>query len=368
VMFLGLTYLARTFGIQAMDQHDPNYQSVVGLVAEQAWPPALHWMFYVVQYATAAVLVLAANTAFAGFPQLASMLARDNFLPRQLANLGDRLAFSNGIILLSLAACALIWLFKGIVDELLSLYAIGVFTSFTLAQAGMVRRWLRLRTPGWQTSLAANFLGALATGAVTLIIGVSKFADGDVISTRLSIGRFHPHYGAWLVIVLVPLFVYCFYQINRHYQDMAQELALDRYARIKPSRNVVLVLVPRLHRGIVDALDYARLVSEDVRAVYIETNPEVTARLKAEWEDWADGIPLVIMESPYRSLVGPLLRYISVVQDERSDDVVTIVVPELVVRHWWHRILHNQAGPLLRFALFYRRDVVVTNVRYFLEH
>lgn len=326
-------------------------------------------MFYVVQASTAAVLVIAANAAFAGFPQLASMLARDNFLPRQLANIGDRLAYSNGILLLALAAALLIVIFHGIVNNLLNLYAIGVFTSFTLAQYGMVRRWLRTRERGWQNALFYNTLGALATGAVTLIIAVSKFDDGDVIFPGIRFfGRYQPHYGTWLVLVLEPILVMLFLTVHRHYTEMREELALERRPPAMPSRNVVLVLVPRLHRGIVSALNYARLVGGDVRAVYIETNPAATADLKRDWHQWGGDIPLLIMESPYRSLIGPLMRYIDAVQKERADDVVTVIVPELVSRKWWHLLLHNQYAPLLRLAVAARRDVVLTNVRYFLEH
>ena len=369
IMFIGLTYLTVRFGIHShLDATQNDYQSVVGQVANTAWPPALHFMFYVVQYSTAIILVIAANAAFAGFPQLASMLARDSFLPRQLANIGDRLSYSNGIILLSIAAIALIVIFKGIVDALLSLYAIGVFTSFTLAQIGMVRHWLREKHPGWQVSLAFNALGAVATGAVTIIIAVSKFADGDIISPHLHFGRYYPHYGAWLVIVLVPLMVVFFQRIHWHYDEMRDELALEQASIVVPTHNTVLVLVSRLHRGILDALNYARLTSEDVRAVYIETDPDKTAAMKADWNAHVPDIPLVIMESPYRSLVGPLLRYLDAVQKERGDDVITIVIPELVSRRLWHHLLHNQAGPLLKLALLNRRDVIVTNVRYFLEH
>ncbi len=369
MMFLGLTYLTVRFGVHAhLDATQNDYQSVVGQVANTAWPPALHFMFYVVQYSTAVILVIAANAAFAGFPQLASMLARDSFLPRQLANIGDRLSYSNGIILLSIAAIFLIVIFHGIVDALLSLYAIGVFTSFTLAQIGMVRHWLRERHKGWQLSLFFNALGALATGAVTLIIAVSKFADGDVINPHFHFGKYQPHYGAWLVIVLVPLMVMFFLRINWHYKEMNKELALDQASLVVPTHNTVLVLVSRLHRGILDALNYARLTSPDVRAVYIETDPDKTAAMKREWNAHVPDIPLVIMESPYRSLVGPLLRYLDAVQKERGDDVVTIVIPELVSRKLWHHLLHNQAGPLLKLALLNRRDVIVTNVRYFLEH
>ncbi len=365
VMFLGLTFLANRFGIQSnfQDSTAPGYQSVVGQVANAAWPHALHFMFYVVQWATALVLVIAANAAFAGFPQLASMLARDSFLPRQLANIGDRLSYSNGILLLSAAAIALLLIFHGVVANLLNLYAIGVFTSFTIAQFGMVRRWLRTRERGWQTSLFFNALGAVATGIVTLIIAVSKFDDGDKIVPFLPL-----RYGTWIVLILMPLMVMFFLRINRHYQEMGQELSLDGLELTPPRHNTVLVLVPRMHRGIVEALNYARLTSDDVRAVYIETDPERTPLLKKNWNAYGTDIPLVIMESPYRSLIGPLLRYIDAVQKERSDDVVTIVLPELVSRKLWHALLHNQAGPLLKLALLNRRDVIVTNVRYFLEH
>lgn len=378
IMFSGLSFLTVRFGIhEHLDQNASDYKSLVGQVADIAWFPIAHgpaWlqghnpMFWVVQLSTALILVIAANAAFAGFPQLTSMLARDNYLPRQLANIGDRLSYSNGIILLAIAACALIYVFKGIVDDLLSLYAIGVFTSFTLAQIGMVRRWLRTRERGWQTSLFFNFMGALATGAVTAIIGVSKFADGKVISGHLHFGSYYPHYGAWLVIVLVPIMVLAFLRIHSHYESVSEELSLDRMALAVPKHNTVLVLVPRVHRGVIEALNYARLTSDDVRAVYIETDPTKTERLKKDWQGHITDIPLVIMESPYRSLVGPLLRYIDAVQKERSDDVVTIVLPELVSRKLWHALLHNQAGPLLKLALLNRHDVIVTNVRYFLAN
>lgn len=369
LMFGGLTYLAVRFGIhEHLDASQSDYRSVVGQVADTAWPPALHWMFYVVQSSTAAILVIAANAAFAGFPQLASMLARDGFLPRQLANIGDRLSYSNGILLLSVAAIVLIIIFKGIVDALLSLYAIGVFTSFTLAQIGMCLRWLRTRERGWQSSLFFNALGALATGAVTGIIAVSKFADGAQISDLFHFGPYYPHYGAWLVILLVPVLVMMFLRVHRHYGELTEELTLERLEVVIPRHNTVLVLVSRVHRGIVEALNYARLTSDDVRAVYIETDPSKTAAMKESWNTHVLDIPLVIMESPYRSLVGPLLRYIDAVQKERSDDVVTVILPELVSRKLWHTLLHNQAGPLLKLALLNRRDVIVTNVRYFLEH
>ena len=366
VMFAGLTYVADGLGSPVMDAAKPGYQSVVSIVADRAWPHAFHWMFYVVQVSTAIVLLLAANTAYAGFPQLTSMMARDGFLPRQLANIGDRLSYSNGIVILAVIAAALIVIFHGLVDALLPMYAIGVFIGFTLAQTGMVRRWLRLRTKGWQTSLFFNALGALATGIVVIIIAVSKLDNGAEIGFHF--GPYFPHYGVWIVLLLVPLMVTFFLRIESHYQEMGKELAMDRMEIAAPKHNTVLVLVPRLHRGIAEALNYSRLTSDDVRAVYIETDPNRTPMLKQDWQNYGTDIPLVIMESPYRSLIGPLLRYIDAVQKERSDDIVTIVLPELVSRKLWHALLHNQAGPLLKLALLNRRDVIVTNVRYFLEH
>ena len=367
IMFFGLTYVSDAMGIRPMSEADPGYRSVVGMVADKAWPPGLHWMFGVVQWTTAIVLLLAANTAFAGFPQLASMMARDGYLPRQLANLGDRLAFNNGIIILAVIATFLILVFHGRVDALLPMYAIGVFIGFTLAQSGMVVRWLRSRAKGWHTGILINGLGALSTGVVSVIIGVSKFDNGDVISPYFHFGGFYPRYGTWIVMVLVPLFVAAFYKIHKHYVDLKEDLSLSHGSSVKATHNTVLLLVPRLHRGMMEALNYAQLISPDVRAIHIETNPENTEQLKRDWEPNAPGVPLLIIESPFRSLVGPLLRYIEVVMQERRDDVVTVVVPELVARRWWHRLLHNQAGPILRFALFSRRDVVIVNVRYFLE-
>ncbi|MGI4790797.1 MAG: APC family permease, partial [Janthinobacterium lividum] len=282
VMFAGLTYVADGLGSPVMDASKPGYQSVVSIVADRAWPPAFHWMFYVVQISTAIVLLLAANTAFAGFPQLASMMARDSFLPRQLANIGDRLSYSNGIVILAVVASVLIVIFHGLVDALLPMYAIGVFIGFTLAQTGMVRRWLRVRTKGWQASLFFNALGAVATGIVVVIIAVSKFDNGGKIG--FTVGRYAPHYGVWIVLILVPLMVVLFLRISRHYQEIGQELALDAAVPTRPSHNTVLVLVPRMHRGILEALNYARLTSDDVRAVYIETDPHKTSTLKTDWQ------------------------------------------------------------------------------------
>ena len=367
VMFFGLTYVSDALGIVPMSEADAGYRSVVGMVADKAWPPALHWMFGVVQWTTAIVLLLAANTAFAGFPQLASMMARDRFLPRQLANLGDRLAFSNGIVILAVIATFLILVFHGRVDALLPMYAIGVFIGFTLAQSGMVIRWRRSRAKGWRTGIFFNGLGAISTGVVSMIIGLSKFDNGDVISRYFHFGSLYPRYGTWIVLVLIPILVTAFYKTNKHYLNLKDDLSLSHGLPRMPTHNTVLLLVPRLHIGMMVAANYASLIGTDVWAVHIETDPETTDQLKKDWAINVPNIPLLIIESPFRSLVGPLLRYIEVVKEQRRDDIVTVVVPELVAHRWWHRILHTQTGPILRFALFNRKDVVIVNVRYFLE-
>ncbi len=375
LMFYGLTYLADAVGAVPISEASHHYKSIVGQVADKAWSPSFHWMLWIVQISTAVVLLLAANTAFAGFPQLASMMARDGFLPRQLANIGDRLAYSNGIIVLAVVAALLIIAFAGRVDALLPMYAIGVFIGFTLAQTGMVIRWYRLKGDGWQRSLVINAAGAVCTGAVSVIIGVSKFANGELISRHIVVhpfaigshvyGPFAPHYGTWIVMALVPFLVWLFSKVHSHYLETADELRLDRMEAYHPTHNTVLVLVSKLHRGVAQAISVARLMGTDVRGVCIEINPVETPELKAAWEKWESDIPLVLMQSNYRSLIGPLLRYIDAVQHDRDNDVVTVVVPELVSRKWWHKLLHNQTGPLLRFALSNRRDVVVTTVRYF---
>lgn len=405
--FAGITYLAVVFHTLPMDTKSADYQTVISQIAHNVFDgTGFAWFYYVVQISTAIILILAANTAFAGFPQLSAMLARDRFLPRQLASVGDRLVYANGIVILALVSCVLLVIFQGDVYELIPLYAVGVFTSFTLAQSGMVRHWLNDRRPGWQYSIFLNGLGAVATAIVAIIFVVSKWASGVVISPSLRVwtdgvwqwapaGLHHwsfrayrqwqyahpgqalpgftigpgltPHYGAWLVAVLIPLLVLMFKKIQLHYQAVRQQLSLQTYHPHTPGRHVVLVLIPGLNRGVVDALQYAALISTDCRAVYVEIDESVTPRLKENWEKWADDIPLLILASPYRSLIGPVRRYIDAVQRERADDVVTVVLPEFVSTKWWHALLHNQAGLLLKLSLLNRPGIVVTNVRYFLS-
>ena len=310
-------------------------------------------IFYLTtQFFTAAILVLAANTSYADFPRLASILARDRYMPKQFSNLGDKLVFNNGIMLLGIFAAVLIVVKKGEVDALIPLYATGVFTAFTLSQAGMVKHWLDLRDRGWQTKAIINGVGATATLIVLATIVYEKFTEG-----------------AWIIVFLIALLFMMFKKIHGHYLDVAQQLKLANYEPpVTPLRNTVLVLVPALHRGVMPALEYARSLSSDCRAVHICTDPERTPQLRERWEQWGHDVPLVILNSPYRSLLGPIMRYLDAVQHERRNHTVTVVVPEFVATKKWHALLHGQSGFRLKLALLSRRDVVVANVRYYLQH
>jgi len=380
----GVTKLADVFRCIPIDSADPTYQTVISQVAHSVFDGThFSWFYFVVQITTAIILILAANTAFAGFPQLASMLARDSFLPRQLATIGDRLVYNNGIVVLAIGGIALLVIFRGNVYELIPLYAIGVFTSFTLAQSGMVVRWLRLRKVGWIGGVALNGLGAVATALVAVIFVVSKWASGVPINPHWAIPAYGifwgihwslvhyigaiitPRYGAWLVVVLIPLMVMMFRKIAAHYKDYEEQLSLTNFVPNLRQRHIVIVLVSRLHRGVIDALLYAKSISPDCQALYIETNEASTARIKQDWEQWSQGIPLIILTSQARSLLGPIKNYIFTVQREWDNEMVTVVLPEFVPTKWWHNLLHNQAGLMLKLSLAFRPGIVVSNVRYF---
>jgi hypothetical protein len=298
------------------------------------------------------ILLLAANTSFADFPRLAFFLARDRFIPRQFATQGDRLVFSNGIVILGGLAIVLLIIFGGQTHALIPLYAVGVFISFTLSQASMVRRWLRLRAEGWWWRVWLNGLGALVTGVVMLTIATTKFS-----------------HGAWIVVLLIPTLVVAFLTVHRHYETVAAQLSLeDQSPTPAPLENTVLVLVGDLHRGVVRALQYAQTLSPNAKAVYVETDPERTRRLEERWGKWGMGVPLIVLNSPYRSLLGPLMEYIDQLQRQRGEHhVVTIVLPEFLPARWWQQLLHNQTALLIKGQLLFRKNVVVTDVPYHLR-
>jgi amino acid transporter len=391
-MFLGTSVMAYLYHV-----HPKQSETVISQFARIMFTGPLGWFYYVVQAATAAILVLAANTAFADFPRLSSLLARDRFLPRQFANRGDRLVFSNGIVILAIFSGVLVIAFGGDTSRLIPLYAVGVFLSFTLSQSGMVVHWLRERTKlrsqrkndashdvsptsngplaevaladqeihrsyfvtdevtapaNWKKSLAINAVGALATFVVLCVFIATKFI-----------------HGAWIVVVVIPLLVLLFKAIHNHYVLVAKQLSTEGLAQIRPIKHTVIVPISGIHRGVVNALQYARSIASDkVQAVYVDFEEEATASLKDKWERWGAGVQLVILPSPYRELTRPLLRHIHRLSRENSDDIITVVLPEFIPARWWQHFLHNQSSLLLKGSLLFKKGVIVTSVPYHLEH
>ena len=344
-MFLGITLLAQSYHILPSEQETVVSQLARGIFGGRGLP------YYAVQVATMLILVLAANTAYADFPRLASILARDRYVPRQFMNQGDRLAFSNGIVGLSIFAALLLVVFGGDTNALIPLYMIGVFVSFTLSQAGMVVHWWRLRGRGWRTSATVNGVGALVTGLVLLVVAATK-----------------AHEGAWIIMLLIPVNVLFFRVTRRHYDGVAAQLSLRGWNSRGPRRNTVLVPISGIQRAVVEALDYAKSLSPEVRAVYVNIDTSATEQLKGQWPRWGEGVPLVVLDSPFRSLMEPLLEYIERVYAEHPDDYVTIVLPEFVPARWWHHLFHNQRALLIKGALLFKRNTVVTSVPFHLRH
>ncbi len=350
VIFLGVTYLAYALPGIVPPELDPHHETVISQIAASVFSHGS--IFYLtVQFVTAIILILAANTSFNGFPRLGMILAQDGYLPRQLMNLGDRLVYSNGIVILSFFAMLLIIIYKADYNAMIPLYAIGVFLSFTLAQWGMIRHHKAEQKPGWQRRATINMIGAVLTGVVTIILAVEKFTEG-----------------AWIVLVAMPIIIFVFRQICHHYESIGKQLALpeDGYCPLA-IEHTVLVLISSLHRGTIPALEYAKTISDRVEAVHVELNPAGTERVKRAWEDWGCGIPLTILKSPYRSISEPLLEYIDEVEDRYEHDLVTIIVPEFVTKSWWHNLLHNQTSIMIKTLLRYRSNKVVTTVRYHLD-
>jgi amino acid transporter len=344
VLFFGITFLAYNFGIVPKE-----HETVVSQLGRHVFGGGL--LYYEIQAVTMLILLLAANTAFQDFPRLAYFLARDRFIPRQFATQGDRLVFSNGIVILGGVAIALLVIFGGDTHALIPLYAVGVFISFTASQAGMVRRWLRVRGRGLWWGLPLSGVGAFVTGLVAVTIAVTKFA-----------------HGAWIVVLLIPSLVAMFLIVHRHYGEVARQLSLDDYSIPPPMTNTVLVLVGDLHRGVVHALQYAQTLSPSAKALYVETDPERTRRLEERWGKWGQGLPLIVLTSPYRSLLGPLFEYIDQLQRHGDNHVVTIVLPEFIPARWWQQILHNQTALLIKGTFLFRKNVIVTDVPYHLRH
>ncbi len=344
ILFGGLAVLTRNLHI------GPSHEmTVISQVALVVFGKGV--LFYLFQASTFLILALAANTAFAGFPMLASLMARDGFLPRYLALRGDRLVFSNGIVLLGVLAGLLLVIFGGITTRLIPLYAVGVFTSFTLAQSSMVIRWFEHKTGQWRAKLAVNGLGAITTGAVTLVIAVTKFS-----------------HGAWVILVLVPVMVYAFSAVNKHYIDVKKQLDFDNYRHKEGLKHKIIIPAASLTNVVANTVDYAKELSDDVKVIHISTDKEFTEKFRKKYEVWNPGIELVVLDSPYRSVMDPLVEYIVETDKNKAEgEVVTVLIPEFVTCRWWHRFLHNQTGLMLQNMLVFQTDVIVTAVPFHLQ-
>ncbi len=340
---VSVTYLAYVYHVLPRAE-----ETVVSMLAREVFGRG--WVYYMIQATTAVILLLAVNTSFAGFPMLASIMAKDRFVPRQFASRGDRLVYSNGILILAGLACMLLVIFGGSTHALIPLYAIGVFTAFTLSQAGMVRHWWKDRGPRWGPHAAVNAVGATATAVVVMVIAVTKFA-----------------YGAWIVVIIIPLLVTLFLTIRRHYITLSRQLSLAGFAPPAIGRHPVVVLVSGIHRGVVTALTYAKAISPNVTALTVDLDPTATSKLQMQWQQWAPEVPLVILDSPYRSVLQPVLQYVDQMEKQRDGDYMTIILPEFIPARWWQHLLHNQTALLLKTALLFRRGKVAISIPYHLD-
>lgn len=338
--FIGVSFLARHYAVMPTTD-----QTVLSQLGRHIFGGG--FLYYALQYTTFAVLVLAANTAFADFPRLASILANDRYMPRQLAARGDRLAFSNGIVILSLVAVLLVILFRGDTNALVPLYAVGVFVCFTLSQAGMVVHWFKSKEEGWRWKAALNGLGAVATGLVSLIQVVTKFTTG-----------------AWIVVLIIPLIILLLRKIHNHYAHFVEEIRFTGHSSILPLHHTVIVPVNGINKASAGALVYATTISDDVRALYIEVEPQATAQMLASWEQWDIGVEIRVLKSPYRSVLRPLVRYVDRLRMDSPGELVSIVVPEIVPHKWWEHLLHNKTALYIRTAFLFKPNVVVIAVPY----
>jgi amino acid transporter len=342
IMFLGLSWLAGVAGATPSD-----HESIVSQIGRAVF--GLGPLYYILQLATTGLLILAANTSFADFPRLSSILARDGYMPSRFAFRGERLAFSAGIVVLALVAIVVLVAFGGLVTALIPLYAIGVFTSVTLSQVGMVRHWMREREPGWRRSALINGVGAVATAIVTLIFAIAKFA-----------------LGAWLIIVIIPILVAAMLFIHRQYERRRLEVRVRPEAIIGSSlrRQHVIIPVPEVTRDVVQAIKFGRSMSRDVTAVHVTDDVDRGEEIRSRFERQIPGIPFVIVESPYRQLVRPLIRYLEDTAGRIEDDILVVLLPEYVPRHWWEKYLYNENARRIREALLGRKNILIADVPY----
>jgi len=344
-LFFGVSLLAHR--LQPFPSHEQTVFSQMGLLVFGEGSV----LYIILQFATAAILVLAANTAYADFPRISSIIAADGFLPKQLTNRGDRLVFSNGVVVLALSAGALIVVFGGVTNALIPLYAVGVFTSFTLSQAGMIVHHFKEREPGWRRNAVLNGVGATTTFIVLMIVAITKFSSG-----------------AWVPVIVIPIILGIFKVIHRHYERVRSNLAVTPEYRARPMNHTVVVLVGTVHRGVLDALAYARSLNPHrLLAVSVVSDDEEQAKVEAAWREFGLAEPLELVYSPYRELTRPLLTFIDELDAQRDNDIVTVVIPEFIVESWWAHVLHNQSALLLKARLLFRKGTVVTSLPYHLD-
>ncbi|QWR78760.1 APC family permease [Candidatus Magnetomonas plexicatena] len=337
--FTGITFLTHRFGILPSDN-----ETILSQLAKTIFSQG--FFYYFIQGTTFLILILAANTSFADFPRLSSIMAQDGYLPRQLANRGDKLVFSNGVIILSIFSAILMASFDGDTHSLIPLYAVGVFLSFTLSQAGMVVHWLKFKGKGWVKHIIINALGTITTATVSLVISTTKFI-----------------HGAWMVIIAIPIIMYATKKINLHYQSVSKQLSIKNAEPTEEYiHHSVVVPISGIQSAVLNAIKYAKAISGDVTAVYVCLDPVVTANVKKSWESYGMGIPLVILESPYRSIIEPLMSYIDDIRDSYKKGIITVVLPEFVPQKWWHHLLHNQTAIFIKGIILFKEGVVSTSV------
>jgi amino acid transporter len=342
VLFFGTAVLAHH--LHPVPSHDETVFSQMGRAVLGHGP-----LYVLLQFATAAILTLAANTAYADFPRLSSIIAHDGYLPRQFATRGDRLVFSNGILILAGAASALLVAFGGKTDKLIALYAVGVFTSFTLSQAGMVRHHQKEREQGWQRGVVVNATGSVATFIVLVIVATTKFTEG-----------------AYIVVIIVPIVMAMFAAVKRHYVRVSAALTITpEEVRPEPENSIVVVLVGTVRRGEIKALRYAKSMRPNhLAALHVAYEDADTTKLEQQWRDFAIEVPLEVVHSPYRELVDGVMSYLDELEDRWGKGTMTVVIPEFVVGHWYEQTLHNQSALAIKLALLFRENTVVVSVPY----
>ena len=348
VIFIGLTFVGLHYGVRATDAQGAT---VLGQVGQAVFGNTI--LFYLLQISAALILFLACNTSFNAFPRLAAILAKDGYMPRQFAFRGDRLAFSWGIVVLAAVAIGMLFVFKADTHALIPLYSVGVFICFTLSQTGMVIHWRKERSSGWAWRSLVNGFGAILTGVVFIVVATEKFADG-----------------AWMVLLFIPLLITMMLFVSHQYVASARQLEMSASSAVpQPHRhNRVIVPIPGVNRAVVQALNVARSITTDIRAVYISDDPQKSDDVRRRWAQAVPDVPLVLVESPYRALVAPLIAYLDVLDrtwpDEKEAPITFVIIPEYVARSWWERMLYNQASKQLSATLLGRSHTVVINVPY----